>query len=364
MGWSKGWPFGRKAATQDDIMARIHAILADTGLNVESFDLSPALALVVLAGPAEKMGLAETTRLQVEQWLRQSTRAQKTQVILTAHAAGPAPGANARPKPAVIPDLAVGVKHIIAVASGKGGVGKSTVAANLAVALAEQGHRVGLLDADIYGPSVPLALGARGQKPAQQNGKLQPIMAHGLKTMSIGFLTDTDAPMIWRGPMVQSAIVQMLRDVDWSDTDILVVDMPPGTGDAQLTMAQKLKLSGAVIVSTPQDIALIDARKGLEMFQKMNVPILGVVENMSGFCCGHCGHVTPIFGVGGAQETAAALHVPFLGAIPLHPDIRAYTDAGTPVIHAAGLDDIASLYRAMAQKISASLPERKSAHNQ
>ena len=219
-----------------------------------------------------------------------------------------------------------GVKHIIAVASGKGGVGKSTTAVNLALGLAANGISTGLLDADIYGPSLPRMLGVK-EKPESIDGKmLKPIERYGIRSMSIGYIVAEDTPMIWRGPMVSSALEQMLRDVQWGELDVLVVDMPPGTGDAQLTLAQRVALSGAVIVSTPQDIALIDARKGLAMFRKVAVPVLGIVENMSYFLCPKCGERSEIFGHGGARDEAAKLEVPFLGEIPLHLDIRTTSD--------------------------------------
>ena len=224
-----------------------------------------------------------------------------------------------------------GVRSIIAVASGKGGVGKSTVAVNLALGLAVLGHKVGLLDADIYGPSAPRLLNIT-EKPESDGKKLKPIERFHIKIMSIGFLVDTETPMIWRGPMVTGALTQMLSDVTWAPLDILVVDMPPGTGDAQLTLAQRVPLAGAVIVSTPQDLALIDARKGLAMFRKTEVPILGIIENMSTFTCTACGTEHHIFGHGGARETAAELDCEFLGEIPLLPIIRETSDAGTPIV--------------------------------
>lgn len=234
------------------------------------------------------------------------------------------------------PRLELPIKNIIAVASGKGGVGKSTVAMNLAVALGKSGKSVGLLDADIYGPSVPKMSGLEGQRPKQNDdGKLVPLSAHGLKIMSIGFMLQNEAPLVWRGPMVQTAVYQMLRDVEWgtdeNPLDILIVDMPPGTGDAQLTLAQKVPVTGAVIVSTPQDIALIDARKAVAMFQKVNVKILGIIENMSTHICSNCGHEEHIFGHGGAKREAEKLGVPFLGEIPLDAKIRAHSDEGKPV---------------------------------
>jgi ATP-binding protein involved in chromosome partitioning len=242
-----------------------------------------------------------------------------------------------------------GVSAIVAVASGKGGVGKSTTAVNLAVAMAANGLTVGLLDADIYGPSMPRMMAIRG-KPTTPDGKrLDPMENHGVKVMSIGFMVDEETPMIWRGPMVQSAITQMLRDVNWGTLDILVVDMPPGTGDAQLTMAQSVPLSGAVIISTPQDIALLDARKGLNMFRKVDVPVLGIIENMSYFSCPNCGHRSEIFGHGGARAESERLGVDFLGEIPLDLSIRETSDAGRPIVlgepegpHALAYRDIAA----------------------
>jgi ATP-binding protein involved in chromosome partitioning len=247
-----------------------------------------------------------------------------------------------------------GVVAIIAVASGKGGVGKSTVAVNLALGLSALGMKVGLLDADIYGPSVPRLLGIK-EKPRSDGKKLQPIDKFGLKTMSIGFLVDEDKPMIWRGPMVQSAITQMLSDVEWAPLDVLVVDMPPGTGDAQLTLAQRVPLKGAIIVSTPQDLALIDARKGLAMFQKTEVPVLGIVENMSMFICPHCGEATAIFGHGGARATAAEIGVDFLGEIPLVPSIRETSDAGTPIVAKDPAGAEARAFLDLAAKVAAKL---------
>jgi ATP-binding protein involved in chromosome partitioning len=249
--------------------------------------------------------------------------------------------------------LVPGVKAIVAVASGKGGVGKSTVAANLALALARIGHSVGLLDADIYGPSQPRMLGIRG-RPDTADGKiLEPMQAYGIKAMSMGFLVPEETPMIWRGPMVMSALQQMLRDVNWGALDILIVDMPPGTGDAQLTMAQQVPLAGAVIVSTPQDIALIDARKGLNMFRKVDVPVLGIVENMSWFACPNCGHVSHVFAHGGARDEAERLGVEFLGEIPLDIAIRETSDEGRPIVASRPESPHATAFLKIAERVSA-----------
>ena len=244
-----------------------------------------------------------------------------------------------------------GIAAVIAVASGKGGVGKSTTALNLALGLRDLGLRVGLLDADIYGPSVPRLTGVRHRPDLDVDKKMIPIVRFGLAIMSIGFLVEEDAAMIWRGPMVMSAITQMLRDVAWGSLDVLVVDMPPGTGDAQLTLAQNVPLKGAVIISTPQDLSLIDARRGLAMFRKVNVPVLGIVENMSYFQCPSCGTRSDIFGHGGARHEAEKLGVPFLGEVPLHMSIRATSDAGTPVVDSEPNGPHAAIYRAIAQKV-------------
>ncbi|SFK43877.1 Mrp/NBP35 family ATP-binding protein [Methylocapsa palsarum] len=268
-------------------------------------------------------------------------------VSLTAEAP-PAPS----PKTPAPRNIAIpGIANIIAVASGKGGVGKSTTCVNLALALASLGWRIGILDADIYGPSLPRLLGLKS-KPTSSGRTIQPLEAYGIKAMSIGFLVDEEDPMIWRGPMVMSAIQQLLRDVAWGELDCLVVDMPPGTGDAQLTLAQSVPLAGAVIVSTPQDLALIDARRGIAMFKKVDVPVLGIVENMSYFLCPHCGGRSDIFAHGGARHEADRYGVPFLGEVPLHMGIRETSDAGRPVAavepdgaHAAVYRDIARLVK-------------------
>ena len=249
-----------------------------------------------------------------------------------------------------------GVKNIIAVASGKGGVGKSTVAVNLALALSVEGARVGILDADIYGPSQPRMLGVMNAKPESSDGRsLDPINSYNLQVMSIGFLVDQDTPMIWRGPMVTQALTQLLNDTHWSELDYLVIDLPPGTGDIQLTLAQKVPVSGAVIVTTPQDIALLDAIKGLKMFEKVDVRVLGIVENMSTHICSKCGHEEHIFGAGGGQRMAADNKVPLLGSVPLEMSIRVQTDGGKPTVAAEPDGRIALIYRDIARRVAAKL---------
>jgi ATP-binding protein involved in chromosome partitioning len=250
------------------------------------------------------------------------------------------------------PALLPAVKAVIAVASGKGGVGKSTVAANLALALARLGHRVGLLDVDIYGPSVPTMFGVK-ERPLVVENRIQPFERWGVKIMSIGFVLDVDTPVIWRGPMVMKAIEQLMGDVDWGELDFMILDMPPGTGDAQLTVAQKIGLAGAVIVSTPQDVALIDARKGLAMFRKMEVPVLGLVENMSTFVCPACGHETAVFRSGGGERTAKELGVDFLGSIPLDAEIALGGDAGVPIVVKRPEGPHAAAFRRLAEAVAA-----------
>jgi len=260
---------------------------------------------------------------------------------------GPAGHGQQPAGPAGIP----GVGAIIAVASGKGGVGKSTVAINLALALRDLGLKVGVLDADIYGPSLPKLLAIKERPQTSGGTRLKPIQRYGMPVMSIGFLVEEETPMIWRGPMVMSALTQMLREVEWGDLDVMVVDMPPGTGDAQLTMAQQVPLRGAVIVSTPQDLALIDARRGIAMFRRVNVPVVGIVENMSTFVCPHCGTRSDIFGHGGARHEAERLGVPFLGEVPLALDIREKSDAGLPVVASEPNGPHAQAFRAIAAAV-------------
>jgi ATP-binding protein involved in chromosome partitioning len=252
-----------------------------------------------------------------------------------------------------------GIKNIIAVASGKGGVGKSTTSVNLALALAADGASVGILDADIYGPSQPRMLGIEGQPESKDGTTLEPMENHGLKAMSIGFLIDEDTPMIWRGPMVTQALEQLLNDTQWGELDYLVIDLPPGTGDTQLTLSQKIPVSGAVIVTTPQDIALLDARKGLKMFEKVEVPILGIVENMSIHICSECGHAEHIFGEGGGQRMSEEYDVDYLGGLPLNIKIREQADNGNPTVAAEPDGQITGMYKEISRKMAASLAQKK-----
>ena len=296
------------------------------------------VSISIEVDPADGTAL-EPLRQEAERVVRALPDVAHATAVLTAQRAAAPQGRQGPSRPAAGGGSSAppGVRKIIAVASGKGGVGKSTTAVNLAVSLARAGHRVGLLDADVYGPSIPRMLNITERPESVDRKSLKPIKKYDMKIMSIGFLVDETTPMIWRGPMVMSALEQMLRDVEWGELDVMVVDMPPGTGDAQLTMAQRTPLAGAVIVSTPQDIALIDARKGLNMFRKTEVPVLGIVENMSTYVCPQCGHEAHIFGHGGAESEAEKLGVPFLGAVPLHLTIREKSDSGEPV--ALGPDD-------------------------
>jgi ATP-binding protein involved in chromosome partitioning len=294
---------------------------------------------------------AEPLRQRVEDALKALPGVTEAYVVLTAEK----PDAAAMSSAGKGKGLA-NIKYIIAVASGKGGVGKSTVAVNLALALQATGLSVGLLDADIYGPSVPRLLGLTG-RPETTGDMLKPKTAFGLKAMSIGLLVDPDTAMIWRGPMATSALMQMMTDVDWGHLDVLVLDLPPGTGDIQLTLSQRARLAGAVIVSTPQDIALIDARKAITMFAKVNVPVLGVIENMSYFHCPSCGERADIFGHGGARNAAADLGVPFIGDIPLHMDIRSTSDAGTPLVATQLSSPHTRAFMAIATQVAAKLGE-------
>jgi ATP-binding protein involved in chromosome partitioning len=292
---------------------------------------------LVLAVDGLERTAAERLQASVEAAVRRVPGVMAARIILTADRAS-APAGGAKPKETTVP----GIRKLVAVASGKGGVGKSTVAANLAFALARAGQAVGLLDADIYGPSVPTLLGIEGRARVE-NDRLQPEMRHGIKALSMGMMTDPNKAIVWRGPMASSALVQMVEQCDWGALDVLVIDLPPGTGDVQLTMAQKLKPDGAVIVSTPQDLALIDARRAVAMFGEVGVRVLGVVENMAGYACPKCGHVSDPFGHGGAEKEAEVMGVPFLGRLPLQMAVREAADAGQPLAGetAAIFDEIA-----------------------
>jgi ATP-binding protein involved in chromosome partitioning len=360
------------AALKDEILAKLAGVPSPEGVpltatgklsDIVATDGKVFFSITVDAAAAK---LWESVRERAEKAVRAVPGVQSVMIALTAERGGApsrpapasggagsvprqaAPGAPRPASPAGIP----GVAAIIAVASGKGGVGKSTVAVNLALSLRDIGLKVGILDADIYGPSLPRLLAIR-EKPQTAGGtRLKPILRYGMPVMSIGFLIEEETPMIWRGPMVTSALTQMLREVEWGSLDVMVVDMPPGTGDAQLTMAQQVPLKGAVIVSTPQDLALIDARRGIAMFRRVNVPVIGIVENMSTFICPHCGTRSDIFGHGGARAEAERLGVPFLGEVPLALAIREKSDAGAPVVasepdgpHAQSFRDIAARVR-------------------
>ena len=323
-------------ALKDEVMAVLKGIADLAGGDIVESGRAAGVVLkqegdtgatvgLVLAIDGLDRSTAERLQTSVEAAINRLPGVAATRIILTADR-GTAPAAGARPVASTVP----GIRKIVAIASGKGGVGKSTVAANLALALARAGNAVGLLDADIYGPSVPTLLGIAGRAQIDA-GKLQPATAHGIKALSIGMMTDPEKAVIWRGPMASSAMLQMVEKADWGALDVLVIDLPPGTGDIQLTMAQKLKPDGAVIVSTPQDLALIDARRAVAMFGQVGVPVLGMVENMSGFCCPNCQHVSHPFGAGGAETEATAMGVAFLGRIPLDIALRVASDAGLPV---------------------------------
>ncbi len=353
--------------TEREVLDRLKTVI-DPGKGKDIVSLGMVSGLVVRSGNvgfsievAPELGAQmEPLRKAAEDAVHALPGVVSVTAVLTAHrAAAPAqqPGHQQHPQhrqqqtAQTQQALAPGVRYIVAVASGKGGVGKSTTAVNLALGLAAAGHKVGLLDADIYGPSQPRMMGIRG-RPTSHDGKvLEPMENYGIKVMSMGFLVDEETPMIWRGPMVMSALQQMLRDVNWGALDVMIVDMPPGTGDAQLTMAQQVPLAGAVIVSTPQDIALLDARKGLNMFRKVDVPVLGIIENMSYFLCPNCGHQADIFGHGGARAEATRLGVEFLGEIPLHLDIRETSDGGQPIVVSRPETEHAAVYRAIADRI-------------
>ncbi|MDE2577338.1 MAG: Mrp/NBP35 family ATP-binding protein [Hyphomicrobiales bacterium] len=326
---------------------------------VSGLSLREGKVFLALAVEPSQASAAEPARAAVEKAIRALPGVQSALVTLTSEAA-PAAAApqRAAAAPAAQPGSAVpGVARIIAVASGKGGVGKSTTSANLALALAGLGLRVGVLDADVFGPSMPRLFGIAEKPQTAADGKLLPIEKFGVKVMSIGFLVEERQAIVWRGPMVMSALKQLLMDVAWGELDVLVVDMPPGTGDAQLTMAQNASLAGAVIVSTPQDLALIDARRGVAMFEQVHVPLIGIVENMSYFICPHCGERSDIFAHGGARAEAEKLRAPFLGEIPLHMAIRETADAGAPIVASDPKSPQAQAYMAIAQDVRAFLAQ-------
>ena len=349
------------ALTRDDILNELRRIELPDGPNLVDSDMIRALSVdggevrfVIEAPTPEAAAALAPVRDVAERAVKSIAGVEKVSVVLTAH--GPA----AKTPP---PDLKIGrhptpqqgrqpvpgVNKIIAIGSGKGGVGKSTVSSNLAVALARQGLRVGLLDADIYGPSLPRMMGANARPKLNDDDKIIPPLVHGVAMMSIGLLVDPDQALAWRGPMLMGALQQLLGDVVWGKLDVLIIDLPPGTGDVQLTLGQKTEVTGAIIVSTPQDVALLDARRAITMFKKLETPILGLVENMSAYICPECGHEAHIFGHGGVRAEAKKLGVPFLGELPLDLDVRLAGDAGTPV--AAGQGPLADAYARLAKAL-------------
>ncbi|HEY8215211.1 MAG TPA: Mrp/NBP35 family ATP-binding protein [Methylocystis sp.] len=363
-------------ATEADILKALEGLYGPGGTPLvhalSGINLSGAKAFVSLAGDPSQPQAWEAARVAAERAIKAMPGIEQAIVTLTAERA---PRAEAPPRgqaqahththAAAAPPQRKGgipalekIRYIVAVASGKGGVGKSTTSANLALGLAAQGWRVGLLDADVYGPSMPRLFGL-SDKPKVEGGKLVPLEAYGLKIMSMGFLVDENIPMVWRGPMVSQAISQMLGEVAWGELDALVIDMPPGTGDVQLTIAQQVPLAGAVVVSTPQDLALIDARRAVAMFQKVEAPILGVIENMSYFLCSHCGGRSEIFAHGGARHDAEQMGVPFLGEAPLDIKIRETSDAGRPVVGAEPDSPQAAVYLNLAAKVKTLLETQK-----
>ncbi len=358
--------------SKEVVLAAISAIPGPDGAPLGQSDaisgvsIRDGKAFVAISVAPEQAASLEPMRAAVEAAVKRVEGVQSALVTLTAEsarAAGPAPAKAAGQ--GAVPGIP-GVGQIIAVASGKGGVGKSTTACNLALGLAHLGLKVGVLDADLYGPSMPRLFGLKGRPQATADGaKLFPLERFGVKVMSIGFLVEDSAPIVWRGPMVMSALKQLLHDVAWGELDVLVVDMPPGTGDAQLTLAQTVPLAGAVIVSTPQDLALIDARRGVAMFQQVHVPLLGLIENMSYFLCPHCGERSDVFAHGGARQEAEHLGVPFLGETPLHMAIRETSDSGEPLVATAPDSPQAKPYIDIARQVAATLrsgvPQAKAA---
>ncbi len=347
--------------TQDDVLSVLKRIAAPDGRgNVVSSGLVSDIAIqggtvmFALTASPQHMKTMEILRGAVEKAVLAIPGVEKAMIALTAERQAPAAtAAPAQTRGTAVP----GIRHLVAVASGKGGVGKSTTAINLALGLHALGLRVAILDADVYGPSMPKLFGLTGkpQSSDAEGKKMKPMSRYGVEIMSIGFLVAEETPMIWRGPMVMSALTQLLRETEWSETDVMIIDMPPGTGDAQLTLAQQTPLSGAVIVSTPQDLALIDARKGLNMFRKVNVPVIGIVENMSYFICTKCGERHEIFGHGGARAEAERLSVPFLGEVPLDMEVRLRSDLGQPIVATLPDSMHAAIYRDIARQVWASL---------
>ncbi|SMP25750.1 Mrp/NBP35 family ATP-binding protein [Shimia sagamensis] len=348
------------SVSKEEVQAVLQKIALPDGGDLMSRDFVRALSIressvqfVIEAPNPDIARLMEPLRKMAEAAVAALDGVDSVQVALTAHESAPAPKQPApslkiggHPKPQSGPMKVAGVDRILAVGSGKGGVGKSTVSSNLAVALAKQGRKVGLLDADIYGPSQPRMMGVN-KRPASPDGKtIIPLEAHGVTIMSLGFMLDDDKPVVWRGPMLMGALQQMLTQVQWGDLDVLIVDLPPGTGDVQLTLCQKTELTGAIVVSTPQDVALLDARKALGMFDQLKTPVLGLIENMSLFHCPKCGHEAHIFGHGGVAAEAEKLGVPLLGALPIDLDTRLAGDGGTPI--AAGDSDMAQAYAQIA----------------
>ncbi|MEO1796501.1 MAG: Mrp/NBP35 family ATP-binding protein [Pseudomonadota bacterium] len=351
--------------TRDDILDVLKTLQVPGGGTLVSADMVRALSIegravrFVIEAPTPEVAAAlAPVRDAAEARVAALDGVDSVSVILTAHSGGapkpaapPAPNLKVgrHPTPQAGPVKPTGVDRILAIASGKGGVGKSTVSANLAVALARQGRRVGLLDADIYGPSQPRMMGVEGRVQSPDGKVIEPKHAHGVTLMSIGFMVDPGKAIVWRGPMLMGALQQMISQVAWGELDVLIVDLPPGTGDVQLTLCQRTALTGAIVVSTPQDVALLDARKAIDMFQTLKTPILGLIENMSTFCCPNCGHETQIFGHGGAAAEAERLHLPFLGALPIDLDTRLAGDGGTPV--AVGEGPMSDAYAALARRL-------------
>ena len=346
------------AATREDVLSALKEITAPDGTDIVSAGIVRALNVeggsvrFVMEIPGSAAKDFEPIRATAEEKVKALPGIETVSAMMTAHSAPAAPP-DLKPKPAAPkgPQKIPGIDRIVAIASGKGGVGKSTVSANLACALAAEGRRVGLLDADVYGPSQPRMLGVSG-RPASPDGKtILPMRNHGVTMMSLGLMTNEDQAVVWRGPMLMGALQQMLTQVQWGALDVLLVDLPPGTGDVQMTLSQKSEVTGAVIVSTPQDVALIDARKGIDMFNQLNVPILGMIENMSTHICSQCGHEEHVFGHGGVAAEADKMGVPLLAEVPLHLDIRLAADGGAPIVVSKPESQQARAFREVARKL-------------